>query len=127
MNKCEYCHPPFEPVMMKKQDGYIEAVLSLHDKQGTYFGFYEERPDGTYSKIGLDTFKFCPMCGRRLESEDGDDQKINHVFQQISKGVQMIDEIKVLLVMFIVTAMVWLAAYTVLTAVNVLKDWRRSK
>ncbi len=25
--------------------------------------------------------------------------------------------------MFIVTAMVWLAAYTVLTAVNALKDW----
>ena len=67
MNKCEYCHPPFEPVMIKKQDGYVEAVLSLHDKQGTYFGFYEERPDGTYSKIGLDTFKFCPMCGRRLD------------------------------------------------------------
>ncbi|MEK3530324.1 hypothetical protein AAA431_11275 [Lactobacillus crispatus] len=35
----------------------------------------------------------------------------------------MIDVIKVLLVMFIVTAMVWLAAYTVLTAVNALKDW----
>lgn len=39
----------------------------------------------------------------------------------------MIDVIKVLLVMFIVTAMVWLAAYMVLTAVNALKDWWRSK
>lgn len=66
-NKCEYCHWPFKPVMMKKRDGYVEAVLSLHDNQGTYFGFYEERPDGQYSKIGLDTFKCCPMCGRRLD------------------------------------------------------------
>lgn len=39
----------------------------------------------------------------------------------------MIDVIKVLLAMFIVTAMVWLAAYTVLTAVNALKDWWCSK
>lgn len=39
---------------------------------------------------------------------------------------EFIDVIKVLLVMFIVTAMVWLAAYAVLTAVNVLKDWWRN-
>lgn len=34
----------------------------------------------------------------------------------------MIDVIKVLLVMFIVTAMVWLAAYTVWLACTVVKD-----
>ena len=39
----------------------------------------------------------------------------------------MTNVIILLVLMFIVTAMVWLAAYTVLTAVNVLKDWRRSK
>lgn len=36
------------------------------DEKGSYFGFYEERPDGTYSKVGLDTFTHCPMCGRKL-------------------------------------------------------------
>lgn len=34
----------------------------------------------------------------------------------------MVDVIKVLLVMFIVTAMVWLAAYTVWLAYTVVKD-----
>lgn len=74
MNKCEYCHPPFMPVMMKIQDGYVEEVLSLHDDLGTYFGFYEARPDGTYSKIGLDTFRCCPMCGRNLTEKHKNDK-----------------------------------------------------
>lgn len=39
---------------------------------------------------------------------------------------EFIDVIKVLLAMFVVTAMVWLAVYTVLTAANLLKDWRMS-
>lgn len=35
MNKCEYCHPPFMPVMMKIQDGYVEEVLSKEGKLDT--------------------------------------------------------------------------------------------
>ena len=39
---------------------------------------------------------------------------------------EFIDVIKVLLVMFIVTAMVWLAAYTVWLAYTIVKDKVRS-
>lgn len=65
-NKCEYCHYPFIPILDKHVDGYWELVKGYEDEKGAYFGFYEERPDGTYSKVGLDTFTNCPKCGRKL-------------------------------------------------------------
>lgn len=40
---------------------------------------------------------------------------------------EFIGVIKVLLTMFVVTAMVWLVAYMALTAFNALKDWLCSK
>lgn len=64
--KCNHCHYPFKPLLRKTKDGYLEEVLAFKDKQGVYFGFYEQRPDGTYSKVGLDTFTHCPMCGEKL-------------------------------------------------------------
>lgn len=65
-NDCQYCHKPFLPVLDKHKDGYWELVMGFEDEKGSYFGFYEERPDGTYSKVGLDTFTHCPTCGRKL-------------------------------------------------------------
>ncbi|WP_257796906.1 hypothetical protein [Lactobacillus crispatus] len=40
---------------------------------------------------------------------------------------EFIDVIKVLLAMFVVTAMVWLVAYTGWTLISILKDWWCSK
>lgn len=67
-NKCEYCHWPFKPVMMKKRDGYVEADLYASTMNKFHVNLSEM--DGKWYLMikGLPyPIKYCPNCGRKLD------------------------------------------------------------